>query len=155
MRRLVTAMFVLLPVAAARAHDLGAEARLVAGHVLIEAYFDDDTPARDAKVTVTNADKQQIADGRTDSAGRWSFPAPGPGRYTATIDAGDGHKTIVAVTIPAQRDTTAIVSDGPPRSEFTKPRWIGLGVGMLLIAVTAIISRMYLRSKAASTGKPT
>src|SRR5438128_10049711 len=67
---------VLLAADSAHAHDLLAECKLKGGTVIVEAFFSDNTPAREAKVTVRDARGGELASGRTDDAGRWSFPAP-------------------------------------------------------------------------------
>lgn len=136
--RLSLAIVLLLPLGGF-AHDLGVEARLDAGQIRLEAFFDDDAPAKDAKVVVHDANKQTIAEGRTDSAGKWSFAAPPPGAYLIVVDAGDGHRVEERLTVPAS--PTGTPSTGRSRSEFTKPRWLGLGAGLLLIATVVIAVR--------------
>lgn len=138
--------------AMAFAHAIGAEAKLTSGRVHVEAYFDDDSPAREARVTVTDAAKNTIVQGRTDAAGKWSFAAPAPGNYVVVVDAGDGHRTEVRVTIPGLTDQAMTVSDGPGRNEFTRTRWVGLLVGVLLIAFVVIGSKLQRRRRPISDG---
>ena len=49
MKRFAILLLVCLP-AFACAHGVGAEAKLKGNEVVVEGYFDDDTPAQDAKV---------------------------------------------------------------------------------------------------------
>ncbi len=62
--------------------------------MVVEAYYDDKTNARNAQVDVNGNDGKRLIQGRTDVAGRWAFPItrlPGPGEYEAVVDAGQGH----------------------------------------------------------------
>ena len=94
----------LLPLAAAApalAHRLGADCTLRANKVEVEAFYDDDTPARQARVAVKDAAGKVVAEGRTDDKGRWRFSTPKAGRYRVTVDAGPGHIASVSLTVPA------------------------------------------------------
>src|SRR5687768_1328701 len=66
-------------------HDLGVECKLEGQTVAVEAFFDDDTPCRNAAVKVQDADKVTVAEGRLDDAGRWSFPRPKPGHFWIVV----------------------------------------------------------------------
>jgi Carboxypeptidase regulatory-like domain len=135
------ALLTILITSTARAHDLSATARLEGGRVFIEAYFDDNTAPRDARIAVTDGTEQVVAEGRTDDDGKWSFAAPPPGDYRLTVDAGGGHKKTISLTIPGQGE--GVVSHGSPREEFTRTRWLGLGIGILLIAGFVIAVRLW------------
>lgn len=128
------------------AHGLGAEAKLKDGRVHLEAYFDDDTPAADARVVV-HSDGQIVAEGKTDSQGKWVFPIPAPGKVRITVDAGAGHRTTTTLTIASGSGTGSgngpnserveVVSEGLSRKEFTTIPWRGLGVGVGLLGLVA------------------
>jgi hypothetical protein len=110
---LLAAMF---SVNSASAHALGAECNLRDGRLELEAYFDDDTAARDASVRLLDAGENVVAEGRTDDEGRWSYPAPAPGRYRVVVDAGAGHRTQLRLTIPkADPPAESAISEGPSR----------------------------------------
>jgi hypothetical protein len=158
---LCTLMVLLLGAYRAEAHGLGAECKLHGKRVELEAYFDDDTPARGATVRVEDVGRKAVAEGRTDAKGLWSFPRPQPGRYVVHVDAGAGHRTEVKVTIPegeerpgdepAESGTAppepaapVTVSEGPGREEFTRFPWLKLGIGVAVIggvAAAFLISR--------------
>ena len=93
--------FILGVIRPVSAHHLGAECTLRGNKVEVEAFFDDNTPARNAKVSVLDAANQEVAHGRTDEKGHWAFSAAS-GRYQVLVDAGDGHAAKVAITIPAK-----------------------------------------------------
>ena len=139
-------------------HALGAEAKLKGDRVEVEAYFSDNTPARDARVTVQDAAEKTVADGRTDDQGRWHFARPAAGKYSVIVDAGDGHRARIAVTIrtgetgttttttttapPGDADCDCCtdgvtVSSGPSRAEFTRWPWERVALGLSLIALAA------------------
>ncbi|HEY1380558.1 MAG TPA: carboxypeptidase-like regulatory domain-containing protein [Gemmataceae bacterium] len=157
MPRTVAALLLSLAAAApARAHALGAEAKLRGGRVEVEAYFSDNTPARDARVTVRDAADATIAEGRTDAEGRWSFPAPPPGRYAVVVDAGAGHRTRpIAVTIPGEPPAADVtVSEGPRREEFTQFPWGRVALGLGIIAALALGWRAVRRARAVRSPTP-
>jgi hypothetical protein len=137
----------------AAAHALGAECRLRGNQVEVEAFFDDDTPAQDAKVTVTDAQQQVIAQGRTDGQGRWSFPAPQPGDYLVLVEAGAGHSARVKMTVPSVGDSggAAIpISDGPSRREFTSFPLARVGLGLEFIGAGGLAAWFVLRRRRTS-----
>lgn len=150
----VAAWVVLVIPAVADAHALGAEAKLKDGRVTVEAFYDDDTPAADAKVVVTDPDGKVVAEGTTDKAGKWSFAALPAGKYKVVVDAGAGHRATVTLTIPeshrpvqpqeADPHTTGepgasaggeevVVSEGPTRSEFTGWRRLAWAVAGVVV----------------------
>ena len=62
MTRFLPALLALLVLPAlAHAHAVGVVAKLAGGRVTIEAFFDDDEPAADAKVTVHDTTNALIA----------------------------------------------------------------------------------------------
>lgn len=75
--------------------------------VVVGAGFDDDTPAEAGRVVVTAADGSVVAEGKTDEKGVFTFARPGPGKYTATVEA-LGHKDrvefeiVCELTVPAE-----------------------------------------------------
>ena len=139
-------LLMLAAVAPVSAHAISAECQIRKDRVELEAYFNDDTPARHAKVVVTNSDQKAFAEGMTDDYGRWSFPTPGPGRYAVTVDAGDGHRVTVSLAVPETPGDTA-ASDGPSRDVFTRTPWLGAGLGLLVIALAAVGLRAAVRRK--------
>lgn len=154
-RAFVTVALVLVAPAVSSAHGIGAEAKLKGERVHVEGFFDDDTPASDAKVTVTGEDGKVVAEGKTDAKGQWSFPVPAAGKYRVAVDAGGGHLAKTTITIPArpavtgthtsgtspssvpanQSEPETVVSDGPTRAEVTGGRWLKAGVGLAIIGL--------------------
>ena len=163
----------MLSVGSAMAHDLGAQAKWQDGQVVLEAYYDDDTAASQAKVRVVDGTGAVVLQGTTDDQGRWIFAAPPPGRYRVTVDAGGGHRTSIVLTIPEQASTSLagtatpsqpsppplseapIVSSGPSRQEFTRFPWLRLGMGLVVLAALAGLARWWLTVRATpSADKP-
>jgi len=136
----VVAVFAVVFPGVASAHGLGVEAHLKDGRVVVGGFFDDDTAAVNARVWVEDAGQDKVAEGRTDSRGTWSFPAPAPGRYRVTVDAGSGHRTTVSIAIPEAPSTggAGVVSDGATREEFTRFPWERVALGLALIALVAV-----------------
>ncbi len=155
----------LLATRPAAAHGLGAECKLRDGRVQVEAYFDDDTVAADARIVVRDAAQNITAEGRTDAKGLWSFAAPAAGLYRVTVDAGAGHRTTVRIRVPAPAEESAattsaasgecdcckgnnaasptfggpVISEGPRRAEFTRFPWLKVVLGLTAIALMGLI----------------
>jgi formylmethanofuran dehydrogenase subunit E len=85
------------------AHHLGADCKVKDGKVEVEAFYDDDTQAKDAKVKLLDNEQKVVAEGRTDNKGRWSCPVPKPGMYVVLVDAGPGHSVEVKVAVPTEK----------------------------------------------------
>lgn len=126
------------------AHGLGVQARTAAGAMIVEGYFDDDTPAAGAKLTIANARGEEVLAGVLDAAGSWRAALPAAGQYRITIDAGDGH--LAHTTIRIEDRTSATVSAGPSREEFTRVPWLRIALGLALIAALFAAIRL-LRPK--------
>jgi len=137
----LASLIIIRPVSA---HALGAECKVRADRVEVEAFFSDDTPAPRAAVRVTNSANGLVAEGKTDSDGRWSFGLPAAGRYEVTVDAGDGHRVTRNLVVPAVGSAAPATSDGPSREEFTRTPWAMVALGLALIAAAAIGLRIVL-----------
>jgi hypothetical protein len=146
----LAATVLLIAAPSGRAHDLGAECKLRGKQVQVEAYFDDDTPAGDARVRVLSGAGQAIIEGRTDGKGRWEFPAPPPGKYRVVVYAGAGHLAEVTISVPEQSQPSSSteampISAGPARAEFTRFPWLKVAAGFGTIAGGAVLLRLLLR----------
>jgi hypothetical protein len=137
MHRLIFATVIALALATrANAHALDFDCKVKRDRVELEAYYDDDTPARSAKVRVEDQGRQLIAEGRTDEEGRWSFARPESGPYRVIVDAGAGHRSEREITITAEAATTepAAPKQRTRRERFTEFPWLRLGGGLAIIA---------------------
>jgi nickel transport protein len=136
----------LLSPRAAFAHALGAEVKLLNGRIHVEAFFDDDTPARDTRCMVTDAAGKTVAEGKTGETGLWDFPLPPAGKYHLVVDAGEGHRAKRTIEVPREESPSAsTMSDGPSRSEFTRMPWDRLALGIAGIAVVGMVLPWMLR----------
>lgn len=158
-RTLLSFLVLLVGVAPAAAHDLGAQCKLRGGRIEVTAYYDDDTSAGDARITILDAEKKLIAAGRTDSHGRWTCVPPAPGVYTLIVDGGAGHRVRLRIAVPSPGSDSAegqnlitrtkepstpdeddlSLNDGPNRREFTRFKLTGLLVGLAVLAIVALI----------------
>jgi hypothetical protein len=131
------------------AHALGATCRLHGNRVEVEAYYDDDTCACDAVVTVLSSRKEKITEGRTDDNGRWSFAAPPPGKYQVVIDAGAGHRVTRQLIVPGAGPSAQDAVLEPTREEFTRFPWLklSLGVGTIALMCAAFLVAKRLQSE--------
>jgi hypothetical protein len=132
----------------ASAHSLGAEVRSQGGKLVLEAYFSDDTPARNAQVSVEDAAATIVATGHTDMDGKWQLPTLTEGQYRVIVDAGPGHRTVVTFNVPAPTEPIPddeLVSEGPAREEFTRTPWTRILIGFAVIGLLAAGLRFALR----------
>ncbi len=149
--RIVVALGCLVGLAAgADAHAIDLEVRLSAASVVVEVFYDDDSPAVGARVTVFDSDEHPVAEGRTDDRGAWTFPRPSPGVYRVVADAGDGHVGKKRFPLPSESPVDAVVSDGPTRVETTGVRrWYLSAIGLAAIALGTIALRQFARRRPA------
>ena len=132
---LLLAVFTLAVVPpSAHAHAVGVDWRFRDDRVVIDVFYDDDSPAVRAKVRILDGDKE-IATGLTDEKGGWSFARPAPGRYTIDVDAGAGHTVRETMGVPQIGAAPVETShdDGRRRDNFTRFPWVGLLIGLLII----------------------
>lgn len=133
----------------AGAHGLGIEARLRAGTLHLETYFDDNSPVAHAQVRLLNQENQTLVEAETNAEGLYSLPAPPPGIYRVEIHGVDGHFAKASLTIPETpvSDDT-LVSEGLTRAERTGARKWGMAVfGLLVIASGAMLLQWFLQKK--------
>lgn len=111
------------------AHQLLLEAKIEATQVRVEAFFDDDSPADEAAVQVTNEGGELIAEGKTDANGVWYFPRPKAGTYSlkASSVGHVGKKTLVVPEEPRPVETPST------RDEQTRTPWAKIGIGLGVI----------------------
>ncbi len=152
MRRYLAVVVVCLGFASvSQAHAVGIDVKLRDGKVTIETFYDDDTPAPDAKVTVFDAANALISEGKTDAHGVWIFAAPLAGHYQVRVDAGAGHTAKTTFAIPPVAIETASISDGPDRAAFTGPmRWVMAAIGLAAIGSLTFVARWASRRKKAT-----
>jgi nickel transport protein len=144
MRSSLPLLVVLIGAAPAFAHKLHVDPTIVGDRLRVEVYYDDDTPAQKAKVTVFFGD-EQLATGKTDDKGVWTCPAPGPGTYLVRAES-LGHAAKEAVVIP---DPAAEPLPAPEsRAVRTRPPWRNLALGLGLIGGVVLLSRLLRRTPA-------
>jgi hypothetical protein len=122
---------VLLAPAAASAHGMSARVEVRADSVYLLAYFDDDTPAESAAVSVTDEDGKEVLAGTTNERGEWTFPRPAPGRYALTAKC-VGHSAKVHFAVEGVAESPAVYSgQGLGRAA-------GLAIGLtILLGISA------------------
>lgn len=152
----------------ALAHGLDMETRFEKGKLIVSAFYDDDTDAVGARVQLVSG-SETLASAKTDAKGRCTFEIPPAGKYQIVVDAGAGHRTEKAITIPANIGRTPaadpskreaskprtdalpetskdVVGEGPSRVERAAYPWLKIGVGIgviVLLALAFIASRIF------------
>ncbi|GBD37498.1 hypothetical protein HRbin36_02633 [bacterium HR36] len=148
------------------AHDLGAEVRLRGDQIEVQAFFDDGSPARQARVELLHPEsKLPLASARTDAHGRAWLLRPAAGSYLIRINAGAGHIHEEAITVPAANanlstaamavatdadEDDVLLSRGPTYDERTQFPWLKLVFGLLAIGGMALAAYGVLRQSRSS-----
>ncbi|MDR2727397.1 MAG: hypothetical protein LBC10_05350 [Deltaproteobacteria bacterium] len=135
----------------AQAHGVYIFAWLDGDRVCSESYFAKKSRVRDAAVSARDAAGAVLAEGRTDEAGLWCFPAPAAQDLVLTINAGQGHQA--EFVLPAKAFAGATPQSAPcrqslaERDAYSGPAWRdilgGLGwiVGLAGLAAWASTRR--------------
>lgn len=148
MRPTILLLTFMLLSAPAQAHNLLVRSTVDGEQkdVLVEVFFEDDTPAGQAQVRVENRLKKEIARGVTDDKGLWKFPVPKDGVYHIYADAGAGHRARSRLVI-GQTDLVV-----PSREEQTAFPWQRLAIG--LIALIVMTAACWWAARAFQKGTP-
>jgi hypothetical protein len=101
----------ILGAAVARA-DLDIYCTVIRGNiVVIKVFHEDQVPAKGLKVALVDAQKNEIAAGKINADGEWSWPAPAAGAYEFVLDPGTGNKDITHCPVTVRQ--TAVPSPEP------------------------------------------
>jgi hypothetical protein len=144
MRSSLPAFVLLIGASPAFAHKLYVDPTIVGDRLRVEVYYDDDTPAQDAKVTVLFGD-EKLATGKTDEKGVWTWPKPGPGTYLVRAESlGHAAKETVVIPDPAADPPPA----APPESRPSRTRtpWRNLALGLGVIGGAVLLGRVLRRT---------
>ena len=110
----------------ASAHALQMTVKLPPDAVIVEATFDDGTPARGAAVVITDAAGNEVAKGRADDTGVCRLAKLGPGKYMAAVEL-IGHRQTVEFEVA---DASGVFEFSSWRLD--KRVGLAIGVGGLL-----------------------
>jgi hypothetical protein len=122
------------------AHKLLLDCRLRDDRLRVEAFYDDDTPAQNAKIVVENDRKQVVAKGLTDEKGCWNCAVPTSGEYTVRAESiGHAAKETLAIKESALDNSRSIerkISSEPAatRDEKTAMPWVSITIGLAMLA---------------------
>jgi hypothetical protein len=148
---LLTAAALLVWCPPAFAHRLHVDPKPRGDQLRVEAFYEDDTPAQDARITVRLGD-HLVAEGRTDEKGVWTCPLPKPGTYTVRAVSA-GHADTATLTVPPPPPTTAAAAPPAPQPEDdrgsrTGTQWAGLAAGLAIIGGLWLVWRVTRRATA-------
>ena len=101
----------------AQAHSIYIFAWLDGDRVCSESYFVKKNKVRGGMVNVHDATGALLAEGLTDEAGLWCFPAPMPQELTLTVNGGQGHRAEFVLPAKAFTETTAQPSTDIPAKQ--------------------------------------
>lgn len=137
------ALLLLTLAGTAWAHRLNVEATVEPGRVTILVYFSDGTAPEGAEV-VASRDGVEVARGRTDATGSFSFAAAG--RLRIQVTEPGLHRGQLEVEVPAAAVATIAAptsaTPAPVTTRVDPPRggvdWLGSAGGLALIAALAL-----------------
>lgn len=121
-------------------HKLCAKLDIQGDKLIVEAFYDNEIPAENAKVKLLHQQKT-LAEATTDDRGMCSLAIPPAGDYLLDISAGGGHRTEVTFTIAAETVATA----GDTKTGVSQQRWWGATAGLLIIVVATVLGRRVLK----------
>ena len=145
MSALRAALLVLTLAGPAWAHRLNVEATLEAGRVTVLVYFSDGATPEGAEV-VASRDGVEVARGRTDARGTWSFAPTAAGKHLLEVTEPGLHRGKVEVEVPALAPVAAPSSATPvPATSAIRVEpppggvdWVGSAAGLAVIAALAL-----------------
>jgi len=155
-------LFVLASVTTpAFAHKLIVDPRIKGDRLQVEAFYEDDTPAQQAKITVLNGDTV-VAEGRTDEKGVWSCPKPIAGSYLVKAESlGHAAKETLVIADPKPKVGTPIVVVHDSDSQADEDRaakirtpWNRIGLGLGVIIGVTLISLLFRRTRSMNSQEP-
>ena len=138
------------------AHRIYADALIQNGTIVVEAYFSDDSPLREARVTVQGPEGALLSTGQTDSDGRYHFLPKEAVDLLVVIDDGLGHRLegeipaariepILGKTVLPPEREAPIASSKPSGLSALGPLWLRVIVGLLVIALMTSVAAWFHR----------
>lgn len=121
--------------AGAWAHNIDFEWRRVNERLRLDVFFDDDTPAGNARVELFDADGTLLGTATTDAQGKCELPAPVVGHCRLAVDAGGGHRKERTINIADNANSVT------RREELTSFPWarVAIGVGVIVVVACAFL----------------
>ncbi len=157
---------ILISSTPALAHRMLLSCTLKADRVIVEVFYDDDTPAQEASVKLGTSEENVIASGKTDERGNWSCPAPRSGTYVVWATS-VGHKAKGEIVIPPKKPSSQVSesklvgekkagtenqrSEELTREEQTRTPWVKLAGGLGIIAALLLVFWYVRRRPAQAT----
>ena len=136
----------------ALAHDLNAKVDTRTDPVRVDAWFDDDTPAEQAKVVVTDESGAEVASGTLNDKGVWTFPRPTrAGTYTVAVELA-GHRT--TVQFPIEESKPGLIPTGDEYTGWRLDKRLGLGAGLAVLLGGSLLFWYARRSRTRAGNEP-
>lgn len=165
--RLIFSLVVLTGLPAhAFAHKLIVDPRIKGERLHVEAFYEDETPAQQAKIIVLNGDTV-VAEGRTDEKGVWSCPKPFAGTYLVKAES-LGHAAKETLVIAEPKSNAGTTSEGNPivivddsnskadeeRAAKTQTPWNRIGLGLGVIIGVTLMSLLLSKTRSKNSKQP-
>lgn len=142
-RFLLVVALLFLSVSPAFAHKLYVEAKLGTDTVRFEAYYEDDTPAQQARITVSK-DDAVVAEGRTDEKGVWTCSLA-PGSYRVRAET-LGHAADATLEVPDKPVDISAPPGPDDHAANTHTPWSRVILGLGIIAGVTILGYVLTRT---------
>jgi len=121
-------------------HGVGMQITQKGKSLIVEGYYDDNSPTSKAKVQLASKEGVEILSQAMNEKGIAEIEIPGVGEFRITLDTGDGHLFRKVIRIAeAEISGEAILGGGPTRSQYTsKKTGLRIAIGLGLIGVVAV-----------------
>ncbi len=144
----LAAVLLFFSPSALHAHRLNMDWRqLENGKILVEVFYSDGKPAREAKIVVRRLDGSEVTRGMADEKGAFEFEVPGGGDLEVEAIHEGAHRATARI-----RGSPA--GEAPAKSDQKSERGSVplkmLVLGIVVIAVVAVAARLALRRLRAS-----
>ncbi|HMO35608.1 MAG TPA: carboxypeptidase-like regulatory domain-containing protein [Gemmatales bacterium] len=121
-------------------HKLCAVVQMAGDKLQIEAWYDNETPAENAVVSLFLKNKQ-LQQSRTDERGICTLTIPPAGDYRVQVEAGGGHRTELVFSIAME----ILADDSDSKETVSNRRWWGMLLGIAIIGMATALGRRLLR----------
>jgi len=127
------------------AHGIGMQITQKGKSLIVEGYYDDNSPTSKAKVQLASKEGVEISSQAMNEKGIAKIEISGVGEFRITLDTGDGHLFRKVIRIAeAEISGEAILGGGPTRSQYTgKKTGLRVAIGLSLIGVLAVAIKVF------------
>jgi hypothetical protein len=127
------------------AHGVGMQITQKGKSLIVEGYYEDNSPTSKAKVQLASKEGVEITTQAMNEKGMAEIQIPGVGEFRITLDTGDGHLFRKVIRISqTEISGESILGSGPNRKQYTgKNTGVRVAIGLGLIGILAIAIKIF------------